>query len=110
MTEMTGTDTRPRTFRGLRHRAPLHEQRSDSPQGPAHLVFYRLKSLFRPRSIHSPAHQVIPLLGIAPPSCMCANTPAFSPLLFYSERIHDLKFPLPVNVHPPQPLRRHSVH
>jgi hypothetical protein len=29
---------------------------------------------------------------------------------FYSERIHDLKFLLPVNVQPPQPLRRHSAH
>ncbi len=28
----------------------------------------------------------------------------------YSERIHDLKFLLPVNVQSPQPLRRHSAH
>jgi len=30
--------------------------------------------------------------------------------LVYSERIHDLKFLLPVNVQPPRPLRRHSAH
>ena len=40
---------------------------------------------------------------------MCANTPAFSPLV-YSERVHDLKFLLPVNVQSPQPLRRHIPH
>jgi len=36
----------------------------------AYLVFHHLISLFRPRSIHLPAHQAIPSLGIAPPSCI----------------------------------------
>ena len=39
---------------------------------------------------------------------MCANTPAFSPLSFYSERIHDLKLLLPVNVQSPQPVLPHT--
>jgi hypothetical protein len=41
---------------------------------------------------------------------LCANTPAFSPLSFYSDRVHDLKFLPPVNVQSPQPSRRHSAH
>jgi hypothetical protein len=72
MIEMTRHRHKTAYFGGLRHRAPLREQRSDSPQVPAHLVFHRLMSPFRPRSIHSPAHQAIPSLGIAPPSCICA--------------------------------------
>ena len=42
---------------------------------------------------------------------MCADTPAFSPLSFSLQHIHDLKF-LPVNrdVHPSQPLQHSAVH
>jgi hypothetical protein len=60
----------------------LREQRSDSPQGPAHLVFHRLTSLFRPRSIHSPAHQAIPSLGIA----VRQYTGILAPLVLFGSR------------------------
>ena len=54
-----------------------------SPQGPAHLLLCCLMSLFHPRSIHLYAHQAIPPLGIASPSCILrANTPALSLLSF----------------------------
>ena len=66
-------------------------------------------SLFRRRSIHSPAHQAIPSLGIAPPSCYVRQYTGILAPLVIRKRIHDLKFLLPVNVQPPQLLRHHSA-
>jgi len=108
MTEMTRHRHKTAYFGGLRHRAPFGSNEVIRPKYRLILYFTASCLPFVPdRSTR--LHISYPFTGHGFTMYMCANTPAFSPLSFYSERIHDLKFLLPVNVHSPQPLRRHSA-